>query len=346
MSYGSQISTGIKRGTAGWNTAETLGANNLLIINSESITGGSQVIANTGLSGDAWGTQPLLGSKVVGGSLDCPFLFGNSVDLLWALAMGDGGGSPTNLGSGAYTHVLDLADSHSEYFNIAFDKIVSVHEIPSAVINSISFTAEAQSLPAVTCDIIGSDLSVAGQSLASVTSLDTTGDTYHLNLNKAKFRINARTGASLTDADVELISEFTLTLNNNFARDYTANTDCDGIIRLPTRQGQPLVTLAFTFPEYDTNKWRTGFEARTDYKIDLEFCGPAIGGGFEYSYLFQFPNCRIVEIPDNSIGGPDRLPNRVVMQAFDVASAPSGMSGVTKPFRLSITNRRSSAMLS
>ena len=351
MALGSNSKQAIKRTTV-WGTAGTPGAGDLTIIDSEGVNGGSEGIIDVGLNGSVWGTPgPLLGSQIVNGVVVLGARYATNIDLWWALAMGTAG-SATDTGDAiAFTHNLDLADSLTEQFSFWLDKTVSVWEIDSAMVTSIDFSASLAQRFVFNVNIIGRDLdSDSGVSLATATEPENqTGQNSIWNLNKAKFRLNDASDSALTDANSFEISEFSLNLDNNLALDdfLTSTDNCaDGTIAKPTRTGQPSVTGSFTFPEYDANTFRDAYEASTEFKVDLEFCGPLIPGSVEnYKVLFQFPRVRILSIPDNSIGGPDRIPNQVLFTAYEAASAPAGMVGVTKPFRIVYQNARSTDIL-
>lgn len=351
MALGSDSKQAIKRTTT-WGTAGTPGAGDLFIIDSDTLNGGAEGVVEPGLNGSVWGTPgPILGSIITRGSITAGARFATNVDLLWALAMGSAG-TATDTGDGvAYTHAIDLADSLTEQFSFWIDKNVSVWEVDSAMINSIDFTASLNGRFTFNVDVIGRNLDYdSAASLATATEPeDTNGQNTFWNLNKATFRINAQSGAALTDANGVEISEFSLSLNNNLAADdfLTATDSCAGVIAKPTRLGQPSVTGSFSLPEYAVNTWRDAYANASEFKMDLEFCGPVITGSSEtYKVTFQFPRVRIVEMPDNSTPGPDRIPNQVLFQAFEADAAPTGMTGVTKPFRIVYQNSRSTDILS
>jgi hypothetical protein len=350
MSLGSQVKSAIKRSTS-WGTAVSPGAGNLLIIDSDSVKGGEEAIKDVGLNGSAWGTPgPLLGSSIAAGGIVLGSRFATNIDLVWALAMGSSG-SPTSLGSGAYTHKIDLVDSLTEQFTFWMDKVVSSWRVDSAMVSSIGFTATLAQRTVLNLNVIGRNLDAAsGVSLSSATEPEnTTGQNTFWNLNKAHFYINAASGATLTSADILPISEFSLQLDNNLAtNDFLASTDCAaGVIAKPTRVGQPGVSGSFSLPEYAVNTWRSAYSAKTEYKIVMEFCGPTIpGSASTYTFRFSLPRVRIAEMPDNAIPGPDRIPNKVMFHAYEADSAPSGMTAITKPLSLLVTNARSTTILS
>jgi len=350
MSLGSNSKSAIKRTTT-WGTAGVPGAGDLFIPDSDTINGGAEGVEEVGLNGSVWGTPgPILGSLITNGTITAGARFATNIDLLWALSMG-AAGSATDTGDGiAYTHAIDLADNLSEMFSYWMDKDVSVWEIDSLMVNSIAFTASLNGRFTFGVDVVGRNLDyTSAASLGTVTEPeDTNGQNTFWNLNKAKFRINASGGAALTDADGIEISEFSLNLDNNLAVDdfLTATDNCAGVIAQPTRLGQPGVTGSFSLPEYAVNTWRDAYGNATEFKMDLEFCGPVITGSLEtYKVLYSFPRVRIVEAPDNAMTGPDRIPNQVTFQAFEADAAPTGMTGITKPFRIVYTNRRATDIL-
>lgn len=340
MAFGALSKAAIKQGST-WGTVATPGAGNLLIIDSETIKAGEEAIDDPGIVGSAYGIPPLVGSKIVNGNMAVGARFSANTDLLWALALG-AAPSPTSLGGGLYQHDIDFTDSLTKFFSLWFDKQVSVWEIDSAMVNTIAFNATLKNRFTFDVGIAGRSINLAGQSIASTTDPAPTYQPSFLNLNKATFRINGQTAAALTDANCLAISEFALNLNNALAvDDFLTATDCSaGVIAQPTRSGQIEVSGSFTLPEYTANTWRSAFSASTEYKMDLEFCG---GNG--YKFIFTFPRIRITEMPDNPISGEGRIANKIMFKAYEASSAPNGMTGITKPFRVSVINGNSNALL-
>jgi hypothetical protein len=81
------------------------------------------------------------------------------------------------------------------------------------------------------------------------------------------------------------------------------------------------------------NSMYTLLQAGGAWKGDLTYTGAVISGSTTYSKLYQFPYLEPQEITLN-LAGANQVKPTVRFVAKEVASAPTGMSGVTRPFRV------------
>ena len=56
-----------------------------------------------------------------------------------------------------------------------------------------------------------------------------------------------------------------------------------------------------------------------------------------YSLKLQFPNLTIENI-DSTPSGHGKIPEKITLRALDCAAAPTGMTGITSPMRLTLIN--------
>jgi hypothetical protein len=93
-----------------------------------------------------------------------------------------------------------------------------------------------------------------------------------------------------------------------------------------------------TFARFDTAS-DAFFDAHRDvtlYKGDLTLTGPAIATTSN-AMLFQFPNLAVVEYNAPIPGGGGNSSPTMRLKAYSTTAAPTGMTGVTVPIRLTTT---------
>jgi len=260
-----------------------------------------------------------------------------------ALAMGTAG-APTQQGAtAAYKHVLQLNDKLDGLFGtLAFDKIQQFHEYPSVKLAGFSIRGEGGKPCEITFNAIADNQVVPATTNTSKATWTFRDRANRVLFDQATFRVNDQSGAALAPGDVVKPSAFELTYRRKLAGNYLAGNA--GKIDEPVNDGFPEVTLRLTFPNYTSNAWWAAFAGDTRKKADITFTGQLIESSYYYTMLFQFPHL-ILESTEATIAGMGKIANPVTFNALTALAAPTGMTGITKPFQLDITNKMTTSAL-
>jgi len=110
-------------------------------------------------------------------------------------------------------------------------------------------------------------------------------------------------------------------------------------------EGKATVKLTLEFNRMDdaNDAYFADWKAGNEKKMDIVFTGAEIESPYDYYFKFEFPRLTLedVDYPDESI-----IPATIVLRGLEADSAPYGMTGITKPIRLSVMNKRTTDMLS
>jgi hypothetical protein len=78
---------------------------------------------------------------------------------------------------------------------------------------------------------------------------------------------------------------------------------------------------------------RAGIRSSTAYKADCTYLGTFINSTDQYKKLYQFPYVELQDFSTPAAGAAQVKP-RATFILKQASAAPTGMSGVTKPFRI------------
>lgn len=110
-------------------------------------------------------------------------------------------------------------------------------------------------------------------------------------------------------------------------------------------EGKAMVKITLEFNRMDdvNNAYFADWVAGNEKKMDIIFTGLLLESPYYYYLKFELPRTVIedVDYPDESI-----IPATIVLRGLEADAAPYGMSGITKPIRLSVMNKRTADMLS
>lgn len=339
---GREILVGLKKAAA-WRTALVCGANDGLLILSESF---KQTIEH--LDDDSAGLPFIQrtdqGKKEASGGMEA-YLRYEGLDVLLALVMGTAG-APTQQGTTtAYINSYVMADSlQGLYATLAMlKKSDKVHEYPSVKLNQFGLSAEMNTPVKLTVEGTANLLELASEintasTMANITYPD-KGNRVIFNKD-TQFWLNDESGAALGAGDAVYASGFSLSFNRPMEADFVFNhEDADE----PVAEGFPEVTMTLDFPRYNDNNhiFFTDWEAMTRKKLVIKFKGPLIETGYYYEFNMSFPNLKIID-PEASISGPGKIPLSLSFKVLGTDAAPTGMTGITKPFQIDVQNKRTS----
>jgi hypothetical protein len=255
------------------------------------------------------------------------------------MAMGTGGAPVQQGTTTAYLHTFQLATNlDGLYDTIAADKVVSIWELPSVKYTGFTLTLTADGLATFSVPAVASSVKItSGQvntTLAAVTYRSKVLNVFGTHI---KVRANAASGGALSDSDKIYPSQVTLTYARQMDGDFVF--DGTGIQTEPSYTDVPSMQLELTFPIYGTsaqqvaNTYFTNALAETAMKADITMTSPQLAGtGFNYSITIEMPNL-VVSDPQAPVNNPGKIPLTVTLAMIEAPTAPSGMSGLTKPFR-------------
>jgi hypothetical protein len=268
-------------------------------------------------------------------------ILSNTADTLTFVAALPAATSATTQGSmsaGIADHVYDLADNLDGLFVcLAMNKKINIEEAVSAKIMGMTIKGS-----------IGNPLEISFKILAyniiwnsAVNTLSTfLNVTYREQANRILYsqgvmRLNAQGGGALADGDKVYPNEFELTAERKMSGVYGAGGSFDNIDE-PTNDGVPEVKLKLVYPRYTSATPFTDWDAGNAKKMDMTFTGALISGSSYRKMVISLPNLKYanVEAPE------DRgiIKNPIELNCLSAAAAPTGMTGITKPFRLALTN--------
>ena len=258
-----------------------------------------------------------------------------------AQVIGDDAGT---VASSIYTHIMDIQDSEAGFYCAAALIDDQVYEWESVKAVSFDLTTGADGFMQFSCTGIANNMNIAGDGTNTATTIGTTAD-YETEGNKipfdqARVRINAQAGAALGTGDIVYPSAITLHMSRPYERDFVADNAVTNTKEWET--SEPVesglrndVILTLEFPELTTDDYLENFQDAAAKKADIIFTSVAS----TRSLTIEFPNLAPLQ-PDVSLSGVGRIPQVISYQCLAVASGtgPTGMTAVSKPFRMTLLN--------
>jgi len=239
----------------------------------------------------------------------------------------------------AYQHVIDLApNTNGRAITFCMDKVQLVEELRSAKVVGFNLSVGDGGIMNESFHLVGDYVHEA--SAINTRSTVTTSAVFPALANRVArrhgtFRMNAQgIAVSLTAADA-LPTPTEITLTYDRAQD-TANVfGQQGIIE-PADNAAPTVELAMTFARSNSTEINSVYRAAiagTAFKGDLTFLGGYINSTTQRTYLFQFPYLEPRE-PAMPVSGGENVRPTLRFVCKKASTAPTGMTGITNPFRL------------
>ena len=243
----------------------------------------------------------------------------------------------------SWRHVIDMAPSIDGLgATWAIDRKLYVEELTSSKIYGMLESPGDGGICNQTFKVLGS----RATKISSININSTVyGATYPALGGKifrfqGTFRLNAQAGGALGATDAQQIEGFELTFErpqdapNVYAQPYVAE---------PGDNEFPVPTLRVTYTRMNTlsaNSLYSALEAHAAFKGDMNYVsglpsgqGVFINSTDQYSKLWQFPYLELQGFETPTAGAGQVKPVATFM-AKQASAAPTGMSGVTKPFRI------------
>jgi hypothetical protein len=347
MAQGADVVIGHARGSV-WNTAVDVdAANRGLLLNSWPLGNGlGPLIYSASLTGSGGRANAIRGLNKLNGDAPGELRY---TGLEHALAMTMGiAGTPTTVDVDARQHVFQIATNVDGLFDtvaVQKDPTLPIWEYPSVKWGGMTITMPADGLALISFPIIASKcLPLIGQTNTDLSSVSYRTKVLNVFGTHIKFRANASSGPALTDADRFYPSQITLTFTRN--QDSAFVMDGTGVQPEPYYTDFFDSTLTIEFPVYGTgnlqanNTFMANAFGEIPMKLDITMTSPIIAGATTtpYSILIESPYVVIgnVQMPVNDAGV---IPQTLDMAMLDAATAPLGMLGLTKHFRVSVVSK-------
>lgn len=260
-------------------------------------------------------------------------------NVLWALTLGTGGTSPTQVGTTtAYTNTFEPATNKTgRYATIVRDKVLMVSEVPGVKFTGFDLTFGEAGRAEVNWVAVG-DLEKSDSTINTATQISAL--TFPTLGRRAFFddctvRLNSQSGGSLAGSDKVYIT--TLRVRFSQPMDSKHVSGATSIIE-PEESGFPECSIELEFGRYDSasHAFFAAHRDTTAYKADITFVGPTLSTT-TYGLLMQFPNMIVTNYQAPVSGGADQVAPSLSLRALSTTSAPTGMTGVTAPIRVVTT---------
>jgi hypothetical protein len=238
----------------------------------------------------------------------------------------------------SWLHVLDLAPSNDGFgATFACDRRQFVEEITSAKVVGFGESVGEGGVIKETFKVLG----VAPTDISSINiGATVTGASFpalngRLQRSQGTFRINAQGGGALGASDtIAVTGAVDFMFERPQDRSYAYGSR--DIIE-PGDNDFPPLTIRLRFERANTltvNSFRAALRVGTAYKADITYLGSYINSTDRYTRLYQFPYVELQQQMTATAGAAQMKPDCTFLLKLPSA-APTGMTGVTKPFRLS-----------
>jgi len=337
---GRELIIGLKK-TAAWGTALACGATDGVLILSESIKQTIEDLADDSL-GAYFHHQTDKGKRNVAGNLEAYMRY-EGLDVALALIMGTAGVPTIQGATAAYINSYVMANEiYGLFATLAMlKKSDVVHEFPSIKLHGFTLSGEMYAPMKITLNTLPDKLVTdsvinTAATMANVTYPDKSN---RIIMNSdTTVKINDKSAIALADGDKVYPASFELTFNRPLEGDIVVGAE--GIDE-PIGTGFPEATLKLTFPKYDdaNHDFFADWEAFTEKKAEIYLKGTLIEDTYYYDFKITMPNLKVTDV-DTPAAGPGKIPNSLTFRLLGTDSAPLGMTGITKPFQIDVTNKR------
>jgi hypothetical protein len=260
-------------------------------------------------------------------------------NVFWAAACGTGGTAPAQIGTTtAYTNTFEPSTNKTGIFGtIVRDKVTFIEEVPSAKCTGFELSFGDNGRGQITWMFTGSHVKVdsAINTATQISALTFPTQGLRAFFKQAVFRLNAASGGALSAAEEFKVTDLSLSYQQKLDEKYVSGQD---YVIQPEDDAYPEIKLSVTLDRLTsvTDDFIGYHRDNTSLKADLTVTGPTLAAT-NYKLLFQFPNLIVADAPVPFNSGASNVSPSVTFMAYKAAAAPTGMTGVTKPFRLTTT---------
>ncbi len=239
-----------------------------------------------------------------------------------------------------WKHIIDNADDTSGLgLTFAEDLGLYVKELTSAkVIGMVEEISPGASNATITYTLLANDATVQSSvninSTVAGASFPSIGN--RLLKKQGTFRMNLQSAGSLTASDA---LRYVDGVRFEFTRPQDRSHELgSATVVTPESDAFPRATLQVTFNRATTltcNSLRASLPLGTVMKADWTFTsGTLINSTEGASKKYEFPHLEVTDFEDTIEEGGAQLKPRATFTLYQASSAPTGMTGITKYFRL------------
>jgi hypothetical protein len=250
----------------------------------------------------------------------------------------------TTGGSAEKIHTMDVQDLTDLFGTLCHYDGIDVREMPSFMPTKLTITGKAGDFWRWNCEGIGDDVLTEGQTnttLGSVTNISGLIDTASL-FGESDFQMNNQSAGAVSSSDRIKPIGCTITIERPKDSEFLARGVARGAGEnksdLPKQQGLMTTEVQLDFPEATAHTFLEEAKAGTLKKMVINTVGPIAIAAIPYSHVWSFPALFPMKPSIKDGGENQRLENSVVFKAQRALAAPTGMTGITKLFRLVVTD--------
>lgn len=280
-------------------------------------------------------------------------------DALWqavAHFLANDTATETTVGQGDYAHVMKMQESNdgefttlaASYGTLAND----ILEFPSVKWHTLNISGAANDVPEISVSGMADRVVLSGatNALTNLTGASYLDDVNYGVLGGANhyFRMNAASGAGLASGDNKNIMNFQLQMSRPLSRDYTLRGADTRYTLEPGQLAPATGTLTVQFHQILASHidllsiWNNS----TKQKGELYLDGAVIGSGVNRGVKIQLPALDPAgplpsgfDLPNNN----SRMQPAITFNLLEAIAAPTGMTGITAPVNVTVTNTRATA---
>jgi hypothetical protein len=329
--------------TAAWGTALACGASSGFLFLPSSIKKSVGFDKDDSL-GLTYSKDGMLGGIDVAGDLPA-YLRYDSLDLLLAMFMGTAG-APTQQGAtAAYAYAYTWADNLDGLFVVIAQYMKNfILEYPSVKIVGLTIKGERGKALQVVFKVIAinkvwdSAINTTG-TFANVTIPDVAN---RVLFSQGVIRMNAQTGIALATGDKIYPTSFELSAQRKLkgaftgANVFTSGSNSQDLIDEPINDDFPEITLKLTFPRLSATTNLTLLSGDTRQKLDMTFTGGLIASTYYRTFKIECPNLQLMN--DDPADEKGAIKEPLEFAVHGCAAAPTGMTGITTPFKITGIN--------
>jgi hypothetical protein len=236
----------------------------------------------------------------------------------------------------SWQHVFDLAPAIDGLgATFALDQLLYTEELTSAKIYGFSLAVGQ-------AGILEETFKVLGMKPTNISSININSTVYGASFpalggkvarKQGTFRLNKQSGGALGATDAMVVETIDLTFERPQDRVFAFGQD---YIVEPGDNDFPVFSLKVGFARMNTITANSLYQAiRTGdtHKADVTWLGAFINSTDTYKVLYQFPYLELQDWDAPMAGAAQVKPTGTFMLK-QASAAPTGMAGVTKPFRL------------
>lgn len=249
----------------------------------------------------------------------------------------------------AYTHAITMAPEIAGMFTGAMDMVNYVQETRSFKVSGIKINVGANGRLVAAFPIVGdktvydSTVNVAA-SIAGAT-VATPGNAAWRRTTRIRMNMQAAGALGASD-ELNNVKEFAFNFNRPLAQDLVCNSD--SIIE-PDDDGWLEGTVEFTYARMNSNPANSlvvALAAGGTFKADIFMQGPYINSYTRRSMLWEMPALQFQPAGyQAAVVGHGIVRPKATFKLKMADAAPTGMTALTNPLRVTIVNARSSNLL-